>query len=173
MVLPRLDWRVEGGGEGEGEPALLLTRQSALLFFTLRGKLREFFSEFFYVACVCVCACLSNISFVVAIRGHVGRRRHDEGPISSICLHAAFTPADPESAKSCLSWSVFFALLGSACVKAARKMFLKLTQVRLFLKSIVECDDDVGWKMKSFVYLLELSTVHGTWFCRVTKHSVT
>ena len=42
-------------------------------------------------------------------------------------LWAAFTPADPKSAKKLLNLTVFFALLGSACVKAARRMLVKLT----------------------------------------------
>ena len=41
--------------------------------------------------------------------------------ISSTCLCAAFTPADPQNAKSCLSWLTFLLLLGLAYVKAARK----------------------------------------------------
>ena len=46
-----------------------------------------------------------------------------------MCLHAAFTCADPESAKGkkLLNLTVFFTLLGSASVKAVRKMLVKLT----------------------------------------------
>ena len=41
-------------------------------------------------------------------------------------LRAAFTLKDPKSAKKLLNLTVFFALLGSASVKAARKMMVKL-----------------------------------------------
>jgi len=49
------------------------------------------------------------------------------GSISSTCLHAAFIPADPKSAKSCLSWLSFFALLGSLGAKSAYKILAKFT----------------------------------------------
>ena len=42
-------------------------------------------------------------------------------------LHAAFTYADLKSTKNTVKLTVFYALLGSACVKAARKMLVKLT----------------------------------------------
>ena len=42
-------------------------------------------------------------------------------------LPAAFTPADPKSAIKLLKLTVFFALLGSAFVKAAHRMLVKLT----------------------------------------------
>ena len=42
-------------------------------------------------------------------------------------LHAAFTLADPKSAIKLLNLTVFFALLGSASAKAARRMLMKLT----------------------------------------------
>jgi len=45
-------------------------------------------------------------------------------------LHAAFMHADPKSAKNTVKPSVFFALLGSARIKAARKMLLKSTPVK-------------------------------------------
>ena len=41
-------------------------------------------------------------------------------------LQAAFTPADPKSAKKTVKFSSFIALLGSARVKAARRMLVKL-----------------------------------------------
>jgi len=41
-------------------------------------------------------------------------------------LQTAFTHADPKSAKNTVKLSVFFALLGSEHVKAARKMSVKL-----------------------------------------------
>ena len=44
-----------------------------------------------------------------------------------MCLRAAFTRTDPKSAKSCLTWLSFFALLGSVRVQAAHKMMVKLT----------------------------------------------
>ena len=49
---------------------------------------------------------------------------NDQGSISSTCLYAAFTPADPKSSKSCLTWLSF---LGSAHVKAVGKMLVKLS----------------------------------------------
>ena len=42
-------------------------------------------------------------------------------------LQAAFTRADPKSAIKLLNLTVFFALLGSASVKAARRTLVKLT----------------------------------------------
>ncbi len=42
-------------------------------------------------------------------------------------LHAAFTLADPESVKFQLSCQYLFVVLGSVRVKAAQKMFMKLT----------------------------------------------
>ena len=42
-------------------------------------------------------------------------------------LYAAFTHADPESVTFQLSHKYLFILLGSACVKAAQKMLMKLT----------------------------------------------
>ena len=42
-------------------------------------------------------------------------------------LQAAFTRADPKSEKKQLNVTVFFALLGSAGVKAARRTLVKLT----------------------------------------------
>ena len=42
-------------------------------------------------------------------------------------LPAAFTHVDPKSAKKLLDLTVFFALLGSLCVKAACRTLMKLT----------------------------------------------
>ncbi len=47
-------------------------------------------------------------------------------------LRAAYMCADPESAKKTDNLTVFFALLGSVCIKAARKMLEKLTLNLLF-----------------------------------------
>ncbi len=46
--------------------------------------------------------------------------------------------ADPKSAKKTDGLTVFFVLLGSALVKAASKMFVKLTPniVKMFLKKL-------------------------------------
>ena len=41
-------------------------------------------------------------------------------------IRAAFTRADPKSAKKLLKLTVFFVLLGSARVKAAGRMLVKL-----------------------------------------------
>jgi len=45
-------------------------------------------------------------------------------------LQADFGLRDPESAKKTYNLTVFFALLGSACVKAAHKRLVKLTPAR-------------------------------------------
>ena len=50
-----------------------------------------------------------------------------QGLISPTCLWVAFTHEDPRKRKKLLEMIVFFALLGSACVKAACKMMVKLT----------------------------------------------
>jgi len=50
-------------------------------------------------------------------------------------LLAAFVHADPESAKKTDSLTVFFALLGSACITAARKMLMKFTHYIDFANS--------------------------------------
>ncbi len=42
-------------------------------------------------------------------------------------LQAAFTHADPKSTNKTVKLSVFFALLGSVCAKAAHRMLVKLT----------------------------------------------
>jgi len=42
-------------------------------------------------------------------------------------LGAVFVHADPKSAKKTVKLSFFFVLLGSACVKAAHRMLMKLT----------------------------------------------
>jgi len=42
-------------------------------------------------------------------------------------LRAAFTQADPKSAKNTVRLSVLFALLGSVPLKASHKMLMKLT----------------------------------------------
>ena len=49
-----------------------------------------------------------------------------QGSISSKCLRTAFTHADPRSKKKLLNLTVFFALLGSACLKVVHKMLMKL-----------------------------------------------
>ncbi len=45
-------------------------------------------------------------------------------------LQAAFAHADPKSVKETIKLSVFFALLGSASVKATRRTLIKLTPGR-------------------------------------------
>jgi len=50
-------------------------------------------------------------------------------------LRAAFTRANPNSAIKLLNLTVLFALLGYACVKAAHKMFVKLTPGYLTMPS--------------------------------------
>ena len=55
----------------------------------------------------------------------------------------ALTRSDPEKRKKMLDLTVFLRFLGSSCVKAARKMLVKLTpRVELhFLKSLLLWDD--------------------------------
>ena len=50
-------------------------------------------------------------------------------------LRAAFTLEDPKSSKQLLDLMVFFALLGSVGVKAARRMLMKLTLVLALLQT--------------------------------------
>ncbi len=54
------------------------------------------------------------------------------GQISQIRLQAAFTPKDPKSVNIKSSHQCLFALLGSALVKAAIKMLVKLTPAVFF-----------------------------------------
>ena len=49
-------------------------------------------------------------------------------------LQAAVTHADPEIAKKLLDLTVFFALLVSALLKAARRMLVKLTPVNMLIR---------------------------------------
>ena len=67
-----------------------------------------------------------------------------QGPLSRFgvnftnILRAAFTLADPKSVKKLLDLTVFFALLVSASVQAARRMLMKLTpgQIQCLLISL-------------------------------------
>ena len=54
-------------------------------------------------------------------------KRYTPGVNFTNILQAAFTRADPKSAKKLLNLTVFFALSGSAGVKAARRTLVKLT----------------------------------------------
>jgi len=51
-------------------------------------------------------------------------------------LRATFTHTDPERGKKTVKLSVFFTLLGSVCVKAARRMLVKLILGLLCLPQI-------------------------------------
>jgi hypothetical protein len=75
-------------------------------------------------------------------------------------LYAAFTNADPESVTFQLSHKYLFILLGSACVKAAQKMLMKLTPggvVLMFAMNESNFVVDV-WEThkKYFAYLIVL-----------------
>ena len=48
-------------------------------------------------------------------------------PVRRDQFHQRSTSADPKSALKLLNLNVFFALLGSACVKAAHRTLVKLT----------------------------------------------
>ena len=63
-----------------------------------------------------------------------------QGSISSTCLCTAFMHADSESAKSCLTWLSFFALLGSAYVKVAWKMLVKFLHLSLHKITLSNCE---------------------------------
>ena len=60
------------------------------------------------------------------------------GSISSMGLHAAFTPQRSQKRKKLLNMPVFSALLGSSLVKAACKMLVKLTP-----DTIRSCNDAI------------------------------
>jgi len=51
----------------------------------------------------------------------------DPGVYFTIILPAAFEHADPKGAKKTDRLNVFFALLGSRCIKADYKILVKLT----------------------------------------------
>ena len=53
--------------------------------------------------------------------------KHRSGVNFTNVLRAAFMPADTKSAKKAVKLSSFFALLGSAIVKAAHRTLVKLT----------------------------------------------
>jgi len=53
-------------------------------------------------------------------------------------LRAAFERADPKSAQKTDNLTVFFALLGSAHVKAARRTLMKLTPSHIDGKAVME-----------------------------------
>jgi len=76
-------------------------------------------------------------------------------------LYAAFTHADPESVTFQLSHKYLFLLLGSACAKAAQKIFMKLTRggVVLMFAMMHESNFVVDvWEThkKFFAYLIVL-----------------
>ncbi len=56
--------------------------------------------------------------------------------INIIC--AAFALEDPKSAKKTFKLSVFFALLGSSCTKAAREMLMKFSRFEVLVFVINE-----------------------------------
>jgi len=64
-------------------------------------------------------------------------------------LKAAFTRPDPKSAKKTVKLSVFFSLLGSANAKAARRLWMKLTNIvdftNMFTKSFYVCSQVVSF----------------------------
>ena len=77
-----------------------------------------------------------TFTFLLAMK----RNTTQQGSISSTCLCAAFRLADPKKTKKLLDLTVFFALLGSAGVKAACKMMVKLTLVSSIFNVSVLCD---------------------------------
>jgi len=72
----------------------------------------------------------------------------DLGPISPTCLQKTFTLKNPKSTKRQSSLQCCFALLGSACVKAARKMLVKfMTDEKVWLQKNGE-DGNLECEMK-------------------------
>jgi len=59
-------------------------------------------------------------------------------------LRAAFTLADPKSAKKTVKSSSFLALSGSASVKAARRALVKLTPANCTHQSQYYLEENVG-----------------------------
>ncbi len=59
------------------------------------------------------------------------------GSISSTWLSSAFTSANHKSPKNTAKPSVYIALLGSVCIKAARKMLVKLTPGVIFINMLM------------------------------------
>ncbi len=59
-----------------------------------------------------------------------------QGPISPTFYAQLFTHPDPKSAKNTVKLSSFFALLGSAHVKAVHKMLVKSTPERVCVSNI-------------------------------------
>jgi len=100
-------------------------------------------------------------------------------------LLAAFTHADPESAKKkTVKLSAFFALLGSACAKAAHRTFMKLTQglhfnnilLKTFLSRSIFCSFFLVtvwhcnfWSVKILMKLIQGLHFNNLFFTSVTK----
>ena len=81
--------------------------------------------------------------------------------------------ADPKSAKKTVKLSSFFVLLGSALIKAARRMLVKLTQgvcvcVCLYCSAVGKVVEvAIVELIFDFVIFIFLATVHTT----LTKHT--
>ena len=100
--------------------------------FSFTREFRVIFTNFFGAKHKCSSACM-------AFGANDASQFHHQGSISSTCLRAAFTPVDPKSAKSCLSWLSFCAFgiwvrkshrhhtSRMSMVKAAHTMLVKLT----------------------------------------------
>ena len=69
----------------------------------------------------------------------------DLGLISPMFLCTAFTCADNKITKKLIYWTVFFALLGSARTKAARKMLMKLTPVETRMPHLIICKTNYNY----------------------------
>jgi hypothetical protein len=88
------------------------------------------FHQHFIVSHRTACSCQKGLSIndVTALGGRVKQKCNSIAGVNLInILRAAFTHADPNSAKKTDSLTVFFELLGSTGVKAACKMLLKST----------------------------------------------
>jgi len=71
-------------------------------------------------------------------------------------LRAAFTCADPKSIRNTVKLSVFFALLGSACAKAASRMLMKLNPMCQCYKTFKSHFGHKDWQ----IFLIWLQTFH-------------
>jgi len=69
--------------------------------------------------------------------GFEEKKHYLKGPqpeVNFIHVRSDFIRADPESAKNTVKLSIFFALFGSVCVKAANRALMKLTPGYIYIK---------------------------------------
>ncbi len=97
-------------------------------------------------------------------RNLFGKRKKRSGVNFTNILRTAFTLADPKSVKMIDNLTVFFTLLGSASVKAVRRMLMKLSPAGCGIGAIVPDVVDVPGvnmdKLKEFAKSRLLHYVH-------------